>query len=250
MCSGPILGYPRQNGKYILDTDASNVGIGGVLSQIQEGQERVLSNASKKLDVHQARKPFDSTDTDWGEFKENVDDVTELGNEVRAVTRSQTKDSVSTCQWIEGYSTQDISNTQREDIILKQLHEWMDKGCIPSRDSINGSCPEIRKYWINWLLIERRNDVLYMRKVSSTKIATYLLLVLEKLRKKVLDVFHSNVTAGHFGVSKKTMKIKERFYWYKMRECIRLYIQNCERCNKVKQLRSKPKAALHSYLAH
>ena len=50
LCSAPILAYPQPQGNYILDTDASNVGVGGVLSQIQEGQERVISYGSKKLD--------------------------------------------------------------------------------------------------------------------------------------------------------------------------------------------------------
>ncbi|CAG2254324.1 unnamed protein product [Mytilus edulis] len=40
---------------FILDTDASNIGIGAVLSQIQENKEKVISYASKKLDRVQQR---------------------------------------------------------------------------------------------------------------------------------------------------------------------------------------------------
>ena len=32
----PILAFPTETGQYILDTDASNFGLGGVLSQIQD----------------------------------------------------------------------------------------------------------------------------------------------------------------------------------------------------------------------
>ena len=42
LMQAPILGYPQDGDQFILDTDASNFGIGGVLSQIQNGQERVL----------------------------------------------------------------------------------------------------------------------------------------------------------------------------------------------------------------
>ena len=45
----PILGYPEPRLNYILDTDASTVGVGGVLSQIQDGQERVIAYFSKTL---------------------------------------------------------------------------------------------------------------------------------------------------------------------------------------------------------
>lgn len=49
LVSAPILAYPLAEGKFILDTDASNFGIGGVLSQIQQGQEKVIGYFSKTL---------------------------------------------------------------------------------------------------------------------------------------------------------------------------------------------------------
>ena len=55
LCSAPILAYPKQDLKYILDTDASDVGIGAVLSQVQEGKERVIAYASKKLNSQQQK---------------------------------------------------------------------------------------------------------------------------------------------------------------------------------------------------
>lgn len=45
----PVLGYPMDHGDLILDTDASNFGIGAVLSQLQHGKERVLAYGSRGL---------------------------------------------------------------------------------------------------------------------------------------------------------------------------------------------------------
>ncbi|KAL6469078.1 hypothetical protein MHYP_G00226020 [Metynnis hypsauchen] len=45
----PVLGYPRDSGDLILDTDATNLGIGAVLSQMQDGAERVLAYGSQQL---------------------------------------------------------------------------------------------------------------------------------------------------------------------------------------------------------
>ena len=51
----PILGYPRDEGRYILDTDASDMGMGAVLSQEQDGKERVLAYLSQALTKEERR---------------------------------------------------------------------------------------------------------------------------------------------------------------------------------------------------
>jgi hypothetical protein len=47
LINAPILSLPRDGGRYLIDTDASDSGIGAVLSQIQDGEERVISYASR-----------------------------------------------------------------------------------------------------------------------------------------------------------------------------------------------------------
>jgi len=49
LISAPILGMSRDEGTYYLDTDASNTGLGAVLSQEQDGKEVVLAYASRTL---------------------------------------------------------------------------------------------------------------------------------------------------------------------------------------------------------
>ena len=52
-----ILAYPDPNSKFILDTDASDVGLGAVLSQVDSsGLERPVSFASRTL--HPNEKSF------------------------------------------------------------------------------------------------------------------------------------------------------------------------------------------------
>ena len=45
----PVLAFPTETGPYILDTDASNFGLGGVLSQIQNDVECVIAYCSRTL---------------------------------------------------------------------------------------------------------------------------------------------------------------------------------------------------------
>ena len=43
----PIMAYPKAGCPYILDTDASNVAAGAVLSQVQDGKEHVIAYWSR-----------------------------------------------------------------------------------------------------------------------------------------------------------------------------------------------------------
>ena len=50
LTSAPILSYPLLQGQpFLLDCDASNVGVGAILSQLQNGEEKVISYFSKCL---------------------------------------------------------------------------------------------------------------------------------------------------------------------------------------------------------
>ena len=49
LVDAPILAFPTETGLYILDTDASNFGLGGVLSQVQNDQECVVAHCSRSL---------------------------------------------------------------------------------------------------------------------------------------------------------------------------------------------------------
>ena len=50
---GPILGFPTEGGRFVLDTDASLFAVGGVLSQLQNEREVVIAYASRSLRLSQ-----------------------------------------------------------------------------------------------------------------------------------------------------------------------------------------------------
>ena len=48
-CNSPCLVYPQKDKEFILNTDASHYAIRCVLSQIIDGQEKVIAFGSRKL---------------------------------------------------------------------------------------------------------------------------------------------------------------------------------------------------------
>ena len=55
LIQAPILAFPMETGQYILDTDASNFGLGGVLSQTQDDVECVVAYCNRALRPSQRR---------------------------------------------------------------------------------------------------------------------------------------------------------------------------------------------------
>ena len=55
LISSPVMPLPREGCQVILDTDASDFSVGGVLSQIIDGEEKVIAFASKSLNSSQRK---------------------------------------------------------------------------------------------------------------------------------------------------------------------------------------------------
>jgi hypothetical protein len=53
LMTSPILSYPLPNKPFVLDTDASDKAVGAVLSQEQDGAEKVIAYMSKALNKHE-----------------------------------------------------------------------------------------------------------------------------------------------------------------------------------------------------
>ena len=106
-------------GGFVLDTDASDKAIGAVLSQVQDGKERVVAYGSFVLSTTQIKKICVRMQDKWGKFEEEVDDVVPLA--VREV-------GIEPGGWLENYTKEELRKVQLEDEIVWKVLRWLELG--------------------------------------------------------------------------------------------------------------------------
>ena len=73
------------------------------------------------------------------------------------------------------------------------------------------------------------------------------LVVPKSLQDTVLISLHCNLISGHLGVKKTTNKIKQKFYWYRLKDGVKLWIRNCTVCGARKSNRRVNKSQPQNY---
>ncbi|GFX94268.1 retrovirus-related Pol polyprotein from transposon 412 [Trichonephila clavipes] len=99
-----------------------------------------------------------------------------------------------------------------------------------------------------WNSLHLRNGVLY-RKFESEDGKTFRWqLVLPRSRiPEVLKELHGSPTGGHFGVMKTLHRVRERFFWGKVRADVEQWCKSCDACSARKGPKIRSRGKLHRY---
>ncbi|UYV84885.1 K02A2.6-like, partial [Cordylochernes scorpioides] len=239
LVAAPILAYPRPGDSFILDTDASNTGIGGVLSQIQEGSERVIAYFSKTLSKPERNYcvTVHSTllcgDCARAEDKYGVRQVT-----------VQESDEVEEQHW----TGQALGKAQREDRDLLPVINWKESDERPSWKDVAPYSPKTKSLWSLWKSLTLRDGVLYRKWESEDgKHESWKLVLPRSHVPLALQEMHSSPTGGHFGIRKTLAKARERFCWPESRADVEKWCRNCTQCSARKGPTTRYKGKLKIY---
>ncbi|GFY07046.1 retrovirus-related Pol polyprotein from transposon 412 [Trichonephila clavipes] len=147
------------------------------------------------------------------------------------------------------WSDEKVREDQMADPDIKPLIEFMESSSNkPSWQDISAYSPTTKQYWALWNSLHLRNGVLY-RKFESEDGKTFRWqLVLPRSRiPEVLKELHGSPTGGHFGVMKTLHRVRERFFWGKVRADVEQWCKSCDSCSTRKGPKIRSRGKLHRY---
>ncbi|CAG2223487.1 Retrovirus-related Pol polyprotein from transposon 17.6,Retrovirus-related Pol polyprotein from transposon 297 [Mytilus edulis] len=126
---------------------------------------------------------------------------------------------------------ENVSESQLSDDVISIIIQWKIDEVKPIWADVSHMSPEVKFYWsrLNSLILV--NGILYRKWESYNGKHYDLHIVLPaNFKRFVLNQVHNTVTGGHLGVRKTLSKIKQRYFWYKMRQDVKFWCTKCDIC--------------------
>ena len=152
--------------------------------------------------------------------------------------------------YITGYSRTDLAKIQKNDPEVGTVIKWKELNEErPTRESIASESPFTRHLWLLWDQLILVDGILYKQRFPKLKGQCFLQLKApRRLWKELSQATHDSKFSGHLGVKKVLSKLKLNFYWFRMKEYVRLWIQKCIVFGRRKVQNRKPRAPLGKYI--
>lgn len=268
--SAPILARPDFSLPFVLITDASQVGLGAVLVQVQDGIERVITYSSRTLSA--SERNYSVTEREclavvWGisNHRQYLE-----GFEFKVITDH------SSLKWLLNLKDP-TGRLARWSLKLQQYRFDVEyrKGSqnvvadtlsrIPEVSSLVPDVPESlgshdpwydQKYlsvknkphlYPDWSITGGRLYYLRPNSLKSSIEATeddWKLVPRPDQRKEIITQNHDSLQAGHLGISKTYWRISQEYYWPNMLEEVTQYVKRCIICQQVKADNQPPRGMM------
>lgn len=265
LSSAPILAPPDFSVSFCLQTDASQYGLGIVLTQIQNDQEVVIAYASRTL--NKAEQNYSVTEKEclaivWG--------ISKMRYYLEGYSFTVLTDHAS-LRWLQTISSP-TGRLARWNVYLQQFDFTIKFRKGKSNlvaDALSRDLNTNENHTEDFtdetaFVIDVSDQCVWYRNLSKAVSANpdrypdfsvkdgllyrhlhhslnftdrdkaWKLCVPEPLRRKVLSENHDAPTAGHLGIAKTIARITENYYWPGMNGDISRYVRNCVSCQEFK----------------
>lgn len=276
LLTSPVLSQPLPDLSFQVQTDASDVGLGAILSQQLNGEERVIAFASRALRGAEVRYSTSEKEClavvwaveKWRHYLECTEFDVYTDHSALAWAFNSPKTMSRLTRW-----------TLRLQAFSFRVHYR--KGCcnvVPDALSrapvvVNGNvCVAMAKtYWADLptslsdielaqkgsllcdelkeadhqtkagrVHYQEQQGVLYRCVPSRHGGFNYQVVVPEEMVTQFLKYFHSSPFGGHLGRMKTLRKVLEVAWWPTIRKDVWKYVQQCQKCQEYKNPMTKP----------
>lgn len=253
LVSAPVLSCPNYDLPFEVHTDASNYGVGAMLTQSVDGKEHPIAYMSRSLTA--AEKNYSITEREtlavlvalehWRCYLENGKTFT-VYTDHSAIKWfiSLNNPTGRLARWGVRLSSFDFTIKHRrgvDNIIPDALSRAVPVAAIITAKSFATSSDDWYKNIFNncrttpalFPNFQVNNDTLYRlskNKCQLTNEFSWKEVVPAELRDEVLANNHSEPTAGHLGIFKTYRRIALRYYWPGMYRDVAKYVGSCSTC--------------------
>jgi hypothetical protein len=261
LVSAPVLSSPDFSKPFVIQTDASNTGLGAVLTQDLDGDERVIAYASRSLT--KAERNYSVTEREClavlfalEKFRPYVEGThfTIVTDHYSLLWLNRMKDPAGKlARWsvkLNQFSFDLVHRKGKLNVVPDALSRLpaeiaavdidsflgvnlndLDESYTRLRDNIIAN-PQRNPSW------KVENGLVYRfvpnKIVLPGNVPEWKLLVPRNQRTKILESCHDAPTSAHFGYYKTLSRLSINHFWPKMRRSVIRYVRNCKVCNEQK----------------
>lgn len=252
LISAPILATPDFTLPFQVECDASDLGMGAVLTQIQNGEEKVIAYMSKKLTATQQK--YHVTER---ECLAVITAIEKFRQYIEGVKFTVVTDHAS-LQWLQNFKdtngrvsrwslrlqahdfdikhrkgTQmvvpDLLSRAIESICIEELANTSDAAYAGLREAIRNSPSNYFDLRVDCGIILK-----HINKYSDAVDDAWRIYVPNDHIETVIASNHIDKLAAHGGFAKTVHRIRRKYYWNKMQNDIAKFIRACDVCKATK----------------
>jgi len=269
LTTAPVLACPDFTKTFYLQTDASEVGLGAVLTQYHEGHERVVAYASRTLNG--AERNYSVTEKEclaviWGVRKmraylEGYRFVVITDHQALKWLQKLDSPTGRLARWALELQQYDYEIRYRRGI-LNQVADTLSRHPTETTEETCAINPPRACKWYRRMVQAVKNepenypDYCVRKKQLFRRILHSLnkddageewkTCVSTNDRDRILRENHDAPTAGHLGITKTLARLARSYYWPGMFRDASQYVKNCDSCNKYKPSQQGTPGKMHA----
>lgn len=256
LVSSPVLSQPDFSQPFTIQCDASNTGLGGVLTQVLDGEEKVIAYASRSLS--RAERNYSVTEREClavifsiEKFRPYVEGTkfTVITDHYSLLWLSNLKNPTGRlARWslrLRQNSFDLVHRKGADHVVPDALSRMFEESVPPEISTLGVDIDRIDPWYANLREQVRASPDRYPQwKLESemlykfvpcylpvkTNILEWKILVPKPQTYDIIRSCHDPSTSAHLGFYKTLSRIRELYYWPKMRHQVLRYVRSCKVC--------------------